>query len=421
MKILLLQTGEPLHIDGGTPRPMRIMNLVDALIDRGHNVEVWSSAFYHQEKRHRTHKFETIRVHDRLSINLIPSIGYRRNIGLVRLIDHAQMAFFLWKILRSYRLETPAVAFVGYPPIEVAWVMLRWLKRQGVPSFIDVKDQWPSLFVEAVPSLLRPLASIILAPYFWLGRRAMLDATAITSMSEPFLNWALQFAGRRRQQSDTCIPLVPARTPLSGLQLDEARQWWTSLGIDLINRRCFSFVGSLSQAFDFSALRGAVSRLHQIHPDCQFVICGSGPEECSVKSLFADLSYVFFPGWIDAPKIAALMDSTVATLAPYRNTNDFLLSLPNKVLDSFAFGLPIITGLRGEVEKLINDNGVGIICPDTENGWLGALLRLLEDDEYRRRMSLQSAKLFADKYDANKVYGSFSAQMEKLVMEPHGR
>ena len=53
LTIWLLQTGEPLHIDAGNPRPMRAMNLANALVAAGHKVVLWSSSFYHQEKRHR--------------------------------------------------------------------------------------------------------------------------------------------------------------------------------------------------------------------------------------------------------------------------------------------------------------------------------------------------------------------------------
>jgi len=38
MNVWILQTGEPLHIDAGHPRPMRAMNLANALVKAGHIV-----------------------------------------------------------------------------------------------------------------------------------------------------------------------------------------------------------------------------------------------------------------------------------------------------------------------------------------------------------------------------------------------
>jgi hypothetical protein len=36
--IWIFQTGEPLHIDGGSARPMRAMNLSNTLVQAGHRV-----------------------------------------------------------------------------------------------------------------------------------------------------------------------------------------------------------------------------------------------------------------------------------------------------------------------------------------------------------------------------------------------
>ena len=101
MNIWILQTGEPLHIDQGNPRPMRAMNLANTLIADGHHVVLWSSAFYHQEKRHRCRAAETIHVFPQLEIRLISSPGYQRNIGLGRLWDHAILAINLQKQLQQ--------------------------------------------------------------------------------------------------------------------------------------------------------------------------------------------------------------------------------------------------------------------------------------------------------------------------------
>ena len=51
MKVWILQTGEPLHCDEGSPRPMRAINLSNKLVEAGHDVVLWSSAFSHQEKK----------------------------------------------------------------------------------------------------------------------------------------------------------------------------------------------------------------------------------------------------------------------------------------------------------------------------------------------------------------------------------
>ena len=53
MRAWLIQTGEPLPIDGEFPRLLRTGFLAQQLADRGHHVTWWCSTFNHWTKAHR--------------------------------------------------------------------------------------------------------------------------------------------------------------------------------------------------------------------------------------------------------------------------------------------------------------------------------------------------------------------------------
>jgi hypothetical protein len=148
MKVWIFQTGEPLHCDVGNSRPMRAINLANALVEKGHSVIIWSSSFYHQRKIHRTKLFKKIIINKKLEIRLIPSPGYKKNISIKRLLDHFMLAYNLRKKL-DIEKTLPDVAFVGYPPIETAFVMTSWLKKKKIAYLLDIKDQWPIIFIES--------------------------------------------------------------------------------------------------------------------------------------------------------------------------------------------------------------------------------------------------------------------------------
>ena len=46
-------------------------------------------------------------------------------------------------------------------------------------------------------------------------------------------------------------------------------------------------------------------------------------------------------------------------LAPYKNSRDFLDSIPNKIIDAISNGLSNNI-IRGEVKKLIVENSIGV-------------------------------------------------------------
>jgi glycosyltransferase involved in cell wall biosynthesis len=414
LTIWLLQTGEPLHIDRGNPRPMRAMNLANALVAAGHRVVLWSSSFYHQEKRHRVLGSERIAVSPALEIRLIASPGYKRNIGLGRLWDHAILARNLARELKK-ETEVPNVAFIGYPPIETAAVMTRWLAARNIPCMVDVKDQWPSIFIDALPALLKPLGRIALAPYFYYARRAMRDATALSAMAEGFLQWAAGFAGRSVNQLDRVVPLSMPTGQVSPAEVEEAGLWWDQQGIKADGTQRICFVGSHSSAFDMDSVFEAATLMARTGNPCQFIFCGEGMYSLDWREKMAGLTNVFFPGWIDRTKIESLALRSSAALAPYRNSEDFVMSIPNKVIDSLALGLPVLSPLHGEVERLIFDFNIGMSYGAvTGNTLVQCIEYLATNPGLRDEFSMNALQLFEERFSFEMVYGGLVRHLEML-------
>jgi len=413
--VWVFQTGEPLHVDGENARPMRAMNLSNALVKAGHQVVLWSSAFHHQEKRHRTKNEMSVKISDNLEVRLIPSRGYQRHIGPGRLIDHAQMAFRLKKMLQKEN-SLPDVAFVGYPPIETSAVMTRWLNKRCIPSIIDVKDQWPSIFLDAVPGPLRPLGYLALWPYFFLARRAMNEATGVSAMSNGFLKWALMFIKRERTDNDGVFPLTSPQGQVSKVELEAARQWWDEHGIEYGKHPNFCFVGSLMSVFDFKPVQEAAKIAAGGPTTCQFIICGEGGSSAEIKKMMSGLPNVHFPGWIDRPKIEALAERCQGALAPYLNIENYVTNIPNKIIDALSLGLPIITPLQGEVAWLISECGVGMrYGTDTGRTLYDCIQILTQDVLLLETMAKNARALYAEKFSFEMVYGNFVKHLEGMT------
>ncbi len=82
-----------------------------------------------------------------MSIQLIDSSGYKSNVSLARLMDHAKLGLNLKKLLSKINKEDyPDAVFIGYPPIEPAYVMSKWLSKRNIPYIVDVKDKWPDIY-----------------------------------------------------------------------------------------------------------------------------------------------------------------------------------------------------------------------------------------------------------------------------------
>ena len=410
MNIWIFQTGEPLHCDDSNYRPMRAINLSNKLIEAGHDVVLWSSSFNHQDKAHRSKKYKVIRQNNNLEIRLIPSRGYQKHIGFDRLIDHVQLAWNLKKILKVEK-TIPDVVFIGYPPIETAAVMSRWLKERKVPTLLDVKDLWPSIFVDAFPAILSPIVRILFHPYFYFAKRTIRDVDGISTMSLGFLNWCLSFADKSKGVNDRVVRLTTLNSEANISELSSAELWWSELGVNPDGPKVF-FTGTFSTAFDFNQIYIAAKSINS----CQFILCGHGPCLDQVKELMRDLPNVIFPGWIDRFQMESLANMSLATLAPYKNVKNFTLNIPNKIVDSLLLGLPILSPLTGEVESLISNRKVGFTY-NNNNPLASCIQSLVDDDKLQNLMSINAKRLYEEEFEFNKVYGGLVDHLEGMVIK----
>ena len=378
--VWIFQTGEPLQIDDVDSRPMRAINLSNSLIKKGHEVVLWSSDYFHQKKKHRYGEYQNIKVSDKLEIRLLSSRGYSRNIGLGRLIDHFQLALAFKKELKTER-NAPDVAFIGYPPIEPAFVLTNWLSKRSVPMILDIKDQWPTLFIDALPWGLKTLGLVIFWPYFYFARKAISNSTGITSMSNGFIDWVKKFHGDHESKYYDVFPLTTPNQKVSVSDLVDAKIWWNKKDINNDNIIKICFIGSLSQAFEFKPIKKAALMAQMEGKKVKFIICGDGNDAKKIKNMFKDIPNVVFPGWINRPEIEALAEMCIATIAPYKNTNNFIVNIPNKIIDALSLKLPILSPLKGEVRKLINNYEVGFSYKEDSGEELLELILKLNSDE----------------------------------------
>ena len=419
LKVWILQTGEPLHCDEGTPRPMRAMNLANTLVANGHKVTLFSSGFNHTEKTHRVSQYSEIDINDNLQIRLIPSPGYVKHQGVARLYDHAIMARNLVKQLEQIK-ELPDVAFVGYPPIEVAYVMTKWLKAHNVPHLLDVKDQWPHIFVDSMPKLLRPIAQVAFAPYFYYGRKAMSTADSLTAMADDFLAWSIDFAGRQANSNDKVVPLTTPKIFFSDEQKAEAETFWKDNGVNLNNKRVV-FAGTITASFDIApvveAARYFAEQSAKGGVSCDFVICGDGPLLSTWKELFFGLDNVYFPGWVDKVQAETLFDDAIASLVPLRNIPNYIGNVPNKVVDGLANAKPILSALKGTVERLIKQDGVGLYYGDEGTSLADCIERLLLDPALAEKIKHNANSVYLNRYEFETVYQGLVEHLVKLSQE----
>ena len=87
---------------------------------------------------------------------------------------------------------------------------------------------------------------------------------------------------------------------------------------------------------------------------------------------------------MNAAQIRALLSRAQLGLVPYRNTPDLIMSVPNKVGEYLAAGVPVAACLQGTLARLLSVRHCGLQFEAREPASLVTLVRRLRDDAHLR-------------------------------------
>ncbi len=418
MRIWVVKTSEMLAKDSAGGRLLRSGLIANLLDSRGHEVTWWVSTFDHARRRQRSATDVTERFGRNGTLRLLRSPGYDKVVSLRRFVDHA---IWGWRFSRAIASSAPPdIIFCAYPTIESAFVSVRYAARHRIPVVLDLRDMWPDIFVEAVPRRARPLAKLAAAPFYWLARRACRGATALFGITEEFLAWGLRYAGRARNEFDAAYPLA---FPRADFHADadasgNATRYWDDLGVTTVGAFKTVLVGSLNgQRYEMESVFAAARRLHQLEPGAyQFLICGDGENLERYKRSAADCPDVLFSGWLGPAQIRALLSRSHLGLVPYRNTPDFMMSVPNKAVEYLAAGLPVATSLRGTLPQVLHANGCGSQFDAAQPETLVELIRQMrQNPAAHAQMAERARELYEREFIAEIVYTRVAERLESMA------
>ena len=408
MKVLILQTGEPIPSDGNSLRPMRATNLTNVLIERGHTVELISSRFFHQRREHRRAKSPIMSCDGRLTITLIKSVGYKSSLGLSRLVDHVQMSVSLFIELLRKR-EKPDVVFIGYPPIETAYVVALWSIFFRIPYMLDVKDFWPDTLRRKISVLPGTISRFLLYPYEYMAGLVTNHASSICTISPEALDWWNSIYNRKGHKDDI-VGYLSSSFECQSFKAEKDR-----LG-HAPSR--FIYAGSLTSQLSVRNMFAAFSTLSNETTEHELLIIGDGPMKETMLRLSLSLPGVKFIDWQGPKDLIPYLKESDAVLIPYKSSQDFELSIPNKAFDALVFRLPIISPLKGSLLRFIQNEGIGYAIDDTVEGWLNAFKSVASRDQVYLRClhnTIDSSKRFS----IVSVYSTIAERLESIANVSH--
>ena len=277
------------------------------------------------------------------------------------------------------------------------------------PWILEIRDLWPEsiLAVGAVTNkrLIRLLE--------WIERFVYRKADHIVSVTNAFKDHI-----RKNGADEQNISVIRNGVDLSFFK-DALPDSEFAKEIGVQDKFVASYVGTHGMAHGLDLIIDAAERLRD-HPEIVFVMAGDGAERKRLEQQVTDrqLENVKILGQLPKSDMPKLWSVSNVSLVLLRKLDLFLTVIPSKIFESMAMKKPIILGVQGESQSIVEEAGAGIcIEPESVDGLSESLLRLSNSKELCDQFGRQGAEHVKANFDRSKLARVY----EQIIVDVYER
>lgn len=141
----------------------------------------------------------------------------------------------------------------------------------------------------------------------------------------------------------------------------------------------------------------AIKKVKEIHPEVSVTIAGEGPEKEWMQQQLQNLSGVTFTSYKSDESLSIHQKYDIAVV-PTRGSEGTSLSL----LEAMATGCAVIATNVGGMTNIVLDGFNGLMITPNSDELAVALLRLIENDELRKKLSFHARETVTESFSYEK-------------------
>jgi colanic acid biosynthesis glycosyl transferase WcaI len=320
-------------------------------------------------------------------------------------------SFCLSAAVRGLSLPRPDVIIGSSPQLLVglaAW-WLAFAKR--VPFVFEVRDLWPeSLIAVGVGNENSILNKMLSAIAGFLYKHSE-HVVVVTSAFKDHLveHWRVPpekiSVVENGVETDLFAP-QPADACLS------LRQQLDAEGKFLV-----CYVGTMGMAHGLETLLDAAGQLRQENPNVLFLLVGEGAEKERIKAIAQSrgLSNVRFLDQQPRERIPAIISASDSCLVLLKKTDVFKTVIPTKMLEFMSCARPVILGVQGQAQKILEEAGAGIVIePENSAALAQAINRLAGDPALGETLGRNGREYIVRRFSRRQTAEDYVQVLEEL-------
>ena len=359
--------------DGGAAAN-RLARLASALQQRGASVRVLSTMPHYPEGRIREgyrgrlwmrDSWKNIRV-DRAWVSTFGGTGFA-----AKLLGH--LTFMVTGAIRAAALPRPDMMLIEAQPVFAGFAACLIARLRRIPYVLNVSDLWPDHL--AGVGVLKE-SSLLYRLMAWIVRTCYGPARSIVAMT-PLLEERI----RQRVSDPSKVITILNGVDLTRFRPDPSSRAFASRH-GTGSGPVISFIGTFATAYDFECMVAVIDRCARTVPDATFLFVGTGSQMGAMGSRLAACPNVRMIEWLQADEVPLAWQSSDIAWWVLRDSDLARGTIPAKLFEAFACGVPVVAGQRGVGADMIERSGGGIVvAPGDVVATAEAVERLLRSPE----------------------------------------
>jgi glycosyltransferase involved in cell wall biosynthesis len=317
---------------------------------------------------------------------------------------------------------------------KISLPLLRWLRdhirdyalvhHHALFSFAPIGGAWFAR-KQGVPYLMRPLG--LLNTWGMKHRRRWIKALSFRLLDRAALNHAaaIHFTSKEEEREAARLKLksksvvVPLGIDLQPMTLLATPQKFFAMFPNASGKRCVLFLSRLDPKKGLETLLDAFSAMRRISRDTVLVIAGSGDERYEAvlrlhASRLALDGELIWTGFLQGEEKRSALAAADIFVLPSESEN-FGIAL----VEALAAGKACIATEGVAVAREMQQADAGLVVPCGDAAALTvALTQLVDDDDLRSRLSMNAARLAAERYSLSAMGTSLARVYRDILGQP---
>lgn len=335
------------------------------------------------------------------------------NAGFARRIAN-YLSFMVTGTIAALFARRPDLVIATSPQLFCGWSGAIVAKLRRLPFLLEIRDIWPESIVAVGAMRVSPAIRFL----EWMAKRLYATADRIVAVGN----------GYRRELEERGVPSSKIDVIPNGIDSEvfsprdpdpEVRKRW-GLGDDFV---C-AYVGTVGMAAGLDVvLRAAAVLRAREESGIRFLIVGDGAERerLQEQAAAAGMPEITFTGRLDKSEIPGVLAVSDCCLIHLRKQRLFKTVLPSKLFEAAAMAKPVILGIRGEAQVLLNDLGGGLsIEPESETELADAVLSLAQDPKLAQSFGAQAFQVTSKKFARENLAAQYLSVIDATLAATSG-